>query len=557
MSSEDRAVQRTPTAYSYPLLIKQLLHTPIRYAPETEIVYRDITRITYRDWYDRIHRLACALTRLGVGPADTVAVLDWDSHRYLECFFAVPMMGAVLHTVNIRLSAEQILYTMDHATDTIILVHEDFLPLLEDLQQRLPNVRHYILLKDGSGSPRTSLPLSGEYENLLEQAESWYDFPDFDENRHATLFYTTGTTGNPKGVCFSHRQLVLHTLGIGMGAAALTGPGRFQSGDVYMPITPMFHVHAWGFPYLATLLGSKQVYVGRYDPELILRLIEKEGVTFSHCVPTILHMLIHSPGVSKVNLRGWKVNTGGMALPRGLAAKLLDLGVDVFHGYGMSETCPVLTFANLKPHMMEWDTERQLDYRTKTGFPLPLVNLDVVDENGRSVPRDGHTPGEIVVRSPWTTLSYLKEPELSNELWLNGWLHTGDVATVDGEGYVQITDRLKDAIKTGGEWVSSLTLESLISLHEDVSEVAVVGAYDEKWGERPVALVVPLDGADTNNLDARLRDFLTTFVQRGVISKWAVPDTFLAVEEIPKTSVGKLDKKEIRRIYCPPGDPSS
>jgi acyl-CoA synthetase (AMP-forming)/AMP-acid ligase II len=541
-----RPIFHTPSAYSYPLLVKQLLHTPILYAPEKEIVYRGQVRHTYKEFYERINRLAAGLSDLGVGPGDTVAVLDWDSHRYLEFFFAVPMMGAILHTVNVRLSAEQILYTMNHAEDSVVLVHEDFMPVLESIAGQLETVRTYVLIKDSQESPSTSLPISAEYEEMLEAASDSFDFPDFDEDVQATTFYTTGTTGLPKGVYFSHRQLVLHTLAVSVAAAGFTAPGRLQSGDVYMPITPMFHVHAWGFPYVATLLGAKQVYPGRYVPGTILKLIRQEKVTFSHCVPTILHMLLNDPTAKEVDLKGWKVNTGGMALPRGLAKTILEKGIQVFHGYGMSETCPILTLANLKPHMMGWEIDRQLDFRTKTGFPIPLVDLKIVDQSGKPVPRDGKTPGEIVVRTPWCTQGYFKNPEQSEELWRGGRLHTGDVANMDAEGYVQITDRLKDAIKTGGEWISSLELESLLSRHEAVSESAVIGVPHEKWGERPVALVVLKPEYDGKVTQADLQAFMLKLVDEGLVSKWAIPDRFELVREIPKTSVGKINKKAIR-----------
>jgi fatty-acyl-CoA synthase len=509
-------------------------------------VYRDVARITYRDFAERINRLAFGLTTLGVGPDDTVAVLDWDSHRYLECFFGIPMMGAVLHTVNVRLSAEQICFTMQHAEDSVVMAHEDFLPLLESIAPRLDRVRLFILLKDGEVTPATSLPVSAEYEEMLSSASPSFDFPEFDEDRQATLFYTTGTTGDPKGVCFSHRHIVLHTLAAGLAVAGLTAPARFQSGDVYMPLTPMFHVHAWGFPYLATLLGAKQVYGGRFDAARVLELIARERVTFSHGVPTVIQMVMDAADIRGVDLLGWKINTGGMALPRGLARRAIDMGIEIFHGYGMSETCPLLTLANIKPHMMDWEMDRQLDFRTKTGFPLPLVDLKVVDESGASVTHDGKSTGEIVVRTPWLTQGYFKSPEKSEELWRGGWLHSGDVANVNEEGYVQITDRLKDAIKSGGEWISSIELESLLSRHPGVAEAAVVGVPDEKWGERPVALIVPRAGAgDTLDSDA-LRAFLGQFVDEGRISRWAVPDRFYIVDHIPKTSVGKIDKKTIR-----------
>ncbi len=311
-----RLIHKTPSAYPYPLLIKQLLKSGLIYAPRQEIVYRDLVRYTYLDLAQRIQRLASALASLGVGPGDTVAVLDWDSHRYLECFFAIPMMGAILHTVNIRLSPEQILYTMNHAEDSVVLVHRDFLEVLERIFPDLKTVKNLVLLTDSPESPKTSLAFAGQYEELLEKASPSYDFPDFPEDAQATVFYTTGTTGDPKGVYYSHRQLVLHTLGqASLGNLAQESP--FHWADVYMPITPMFHVHAWGFPYMATMIGAKQVYPGRYEPEMLLRLIEKEGVTYSHCVPTILHMLLEHPMASKVDLSGWKVVIGGGRLSQG------------------------------------------------------------------------------------------------------------------------------------------------------------------------------------------------------------------------------------------------
>ena len=540
MPKQPRRIVTTPSAYTYPLLIKQLLHTPLLYAADKEIVYRDKFRFTYRELYKRINRLASALTALGVGPGDTVAVMDWDSHRYLECFFGIPGLGAILHTVNIRLSPDQILYTMNHAEDDVVLV-------LESIAPRLETAKTFILLKDGDETPTTSLPLAGEYENLLSKASDSFNFPELDENTQATTFYTTGTTGDPKGVYYSHRQLVLHTLGAAVGTSGFTSPARFQSADVYMPITPMFHVHAWGIPFLATMLGTKQVYPGRYEPAMLLQLLIKEQVTFSHCVPTILHMLLTSPAVKDVDLSGWKIVIGGAALSKGLAKMASDRGIEIFAGYGMSETCPILTLANLKSDMMNWDADKLLDYKVLTGLPIPLVDLKVADiSDGKEVPFDNKTPGEIVVRSPWLTQGYFKTPDKSEELWAGGWLHTGDIAVRTEDGYVRITDRLKDVIKTGGEWISSLQLESLISQHPDVSEVAVIGVPDEKWGERPLAIIVPKDRGGSG-LEDSLRSFLQKSVEEGAISKWGIPDRFIVVAEIPKTSVGKTDKKVIKK----------
>ncbi len=546
MEKATRLVTKTPSAYSYPLLIKQILNTPLLYSPDQEIVYRDKLRFTYRDLYKRINQLANVFGDLGIGSDDTIAVLDWDSHRYLECFFCVPMLGATLHTVNIRLSPEQVVFTINHAEDTVLLVNEEFLPLIESILPSLTTVKKIILMQEGESAPKTSLDLAGEYEDLLSKASDVYEFPEFDENTRATLFYTTGTTGDPKGVYYSHRQLVLHTFGLAMALASFSSPVRFQSADVYMPITPMFHVHAWGIPYLATLMGCKQVYPGRYEPAMLLKLLLSEKVTFSHCVPTILHMLVSSPVAKQVDLSNWKVVIGGSALPKGLAKASMALGIQIVSAYGMSETCPLLTAANLKPKMFDLPEDDRVEIITKTGLPVPLVNLKIIDSDFKEVPHDGSTTGEVVVRAPWLTQGYFKSDEKSEELWAGGWLHTGDVANMDPEGYVKITDRFKDVIKTGGEWISSLELESLISQHESVSEVAVIGVPDEKWVERPVALVVPKPGFEDSYNEDAVRSFMADFANKGAISKWAIPDRFYKVAEIPKTSVGKINKKLIR-----------
>lgn len=542
-------IERTPSAYSYPLLIRQLLDNPLRQFPDQEIVYGDYQRRTYREMGDRIGRLASGLAGLGIKPGDTVAVMDWDSHRYLECFFAVPMLGAVLHTINIRLSPEQILYTINHAEDDVILVNTDFLPILEAIRDRIEPVKKLVLLNDTGQLPATTLDISIEYEALLAASDPDYRFPDFSEDTRATTFYTTGTTGLPKGVYFSHRQLVLHTLAL-RATVSGSGQGRFNRDDVYLPITPMFHVHAWGVPYVATTLGVKQVYPGRYVPEHLLQLIERERVTFSHCVPTILQMLLSSPKADEVDLSRWKVVIGGSALPPTLAQQALDRGIDVFGAYGLSETCPILTLAQLKPHILDWEPERQLNVRCKAGLPIPMVELRIVDEEMNDLPHDGKTTGEVVVRAPWLTQGYLRDPQSSETLWRGGYLHTGDIGFIDPEGYLKVTDRLKDVIKTGGEWISSLELEDLILKHPAVAEAAVVGIPDPKWGERPLALVVAKPDQAGSVDEAIVRAWLRNFADQGLISKWGIPDRVLLVESIPKTSVGKLDKKVMRARYA-------
>ena len=534
----------TPSAY--PLLVKRLLQNPIVDAPGQEIVYRGTRRHTYRDLRARVARLANALGRLGVRAGDTVAVMDWDSHRYLEAFFAVPMIGAVLHTINVRLSAEQILYTIDHAEDDVLLVNAEFLPILEHIRGRISGVRKIILLTDDGAAPPTTVPLDGEYEALLAAEPDAYDFPDFPEDTRATTFYTTGTTGLPKGVFFSHRQLVLHTLGVLAVLGTTPSQGRFHRGDVYMPITPMFHVHAWGIPYVATMLGVKQVYPGKYAPDHLLHLIATEGVTLSHCVPTILHMLLKAPGSEQIDLSRWKVLVGGAAMSKALCQAALARGIDAFSGYGMSETCPVLTLAQLDDADLALPPEAQAEVRCRTGRALPLVEIAVVDEHLAAQPRDGKSTGEIVVRAPWLTQGYLKEEKASERLWHGGWLHTGDVAWRDGRGFVKITDRTKDVIKIGGEWVSSLELEDILAQHPGVAEVAVIGMADAKWGERPLALVVPRPEARATLDEKTLRHHAHAFVEKGVVTRRAVLLEIRLVEAIDKTSVGKVNKVALR-----------
>lgn len=544
---DNDALRAAGEAYGYPLLIGQLLHTPLATNPQREIVYSDRFRYDYHGLRQRIHRLASALAELGVGPGKTVAVLDWDSHRYLECFFAVPMMGAVLHMVNVRLAPEQILFTINHAEDDVILVHRDFVPLIEALRERFERSPTLVLLADGSPPPDTELDFATEYEAMLQAAGSSYPFSDFDENSRATTFYTTGTTGAPKGVFFSHRQIVLHTLGVAVALGVPQQQGRLHRDDVYMPITPMFHVHAWGVPYVATLLGLKQVYPGRYLPEALLGLIEREGVTFSHCVPALLHMLLSHPKSLQVDLSRWKAVIGGSALPSGLARAALERGIDVWGGYGLSETGPVLTLAQLDSSALEHDLEHQLPIRTKCGRPLPLVDLQVVDDSMQPLPRDGHVMGEVIVRAPWLTQGYLKRPEASDELWRGGFLHTGDLAHIDSQGYLKVTDRAKDVIKSGGEWISSVLLEDLVSQLPGVAEVAAIGIPDEKWGERPLVLVVAESGKTLE--PSSIRAHLEHCADEGLLAHWAVPDQILLVDAIEKTSVGKLDKKRLRQEY--------
>ena len=542
--AQTRILPAADNAYQYPLLIKRLLLSGPRYNPDQEIVYANRSKYTYKDLVDRIHRLANALTDAGVKPGDTVAVMDWDTPRYLECFFAIPMIGAILHTVNVRLSPEQIVYTMNHAEDDVVLVHDDFMPIIEGVKDEIKTVKTWIQVTDEASAKATSIDTLGEYEELLAKADNQFDFPDFDENSVATTFYTTGTTGNPKGVYFSHRQLVLHTLAMTGSISAYDEMPLLRSSSVYMPVTPMFHVHAWGVPYAATMLGVKQVYPGRYEPELLVDLIKTHRVTMSHCVPTVMQMMMATESIKTADLSNWHVLIGGSALTKGLCDAAARLGIHMYTGYGMSETCPLLSTTHLKPEDLDLPLEQQTAIRVKTGIAVPMVELEIVDPDGNPVPHDGEAKGEVVTRAPWLTQSYFKEPEKGEDLWQGGWLHTGDVASMEPDNTLTIKDRIKDVIKTGGEWLSSLDLETLISQHPAVAGAAVVGVPDEKWGERPHALVTLKPGEQAGVED--IQSHLKQFVESGEINKWAIPEQIDFVEDIPKTSVGKINKKLIR-----------
>jgi fatty-acyl-CoA synthase len=544
-----RLIQAASSAYQFPLLFKHIWNTPLLQARDQEVVYRDAKRFTYVEIWERINRLASALAALGVQPGDTVGVLDWDSNRFLEAFFAIPMMGAVLQTVNVRLAPEQILYTIDHAGSTTLLVNDEFVGLVKDLKPQLPNVKRLVVMSDRPSPETGGLSFVGEYESLLAVAVPRYDFPDFDENTQATTFYTTGTTGLPKGVYYSHRQLVLHALAELAFFGIAGKQGRFSRDDVYMPITPMFHVHAWGFPWSATLAGVKQVYPGRYDPAMLVKLIKTEGVTFTHCVPTILQMLLGAAAAAKTDLAGLKMVIGGSALPKALAKQALAVGIDVFAGYGMSETGPVICVAQVRTRDLDGNPEQTVDIRARAGITAPLVDLRIVDPDMNDVPHDGNASGEIVLRAPWLTQGYFNNPPASEELWEGGYLHTSDVAAMTPEGYIQVTDRIKDVIKTGGEWVSSLQIEDLIMHCAGVSEAAVIGVKDEKWGERPMALVVRDAAAAEPVGEPEIKAHLKGFADGGVISKYGIPEKILFVDSLPRTSVGKINKKELRTQY--------
>ncbi|RBP05692.1 fatty-acyl-CoA synthase [Roseiarcus fermentans] len=544
-----RIIPPTPSAYVYPLLIKHLLHTSMTRAPDQEIVYRDLRRRTYREFRERIGRLASGLTQIGVDQGDVVAILEWDSDRYHECYFAIPMMGAVMQTVNVSLTPEDIAYTIVDSGATTVLFNADFAPLVAKLRPHLEAVRNWVSMLDRPDQPVTAMSVNAEYEALLSIGSPYFPFPDFDENAVATIFHTTGTTGRPKGVHFSHRQIVMHSMAVLVEYGLTPKHGRFHRDDVYMPMTPMFHVHAWGAPYTTTLAGCKLVFPGRYSPEIFVKLIASEGVTWTHCVPTLLQMLLTAPGSESVDLSRLRMVIGGSALPPSLARAAMARGIDVFGGYGMSETAPMLTTSHIKSKHLGGDFEEELRYRIAAGIAAPLVDLRIVDANMAEVPHDGEAVGEIVVRAPWLTTGYLNNPEASEVLWGGGYLHTGDVASIDADGYVRIADRIKDIVKTGGEWVSSIALENIIMEMPGVRKAAVIPIRDVKWGERPLALVIrdPEHPEAISEDDVRLH--VASYVERGLISKIAIPENVTFVAELPLTSVGKIDKKTLRALY--------
>jgi fatty-acyl-CoA synthase len=532
---------------SYPLTIGSLLKQTIYRRSTAEIVYGK-TRYSWSKLYDRVNSLAAGLASMGVGKGSRVGVVEIDTNRYLELYYAIPMMGAVLHTVNVRLPPEQIAYTITHAEDDFLVVRDEFLPMAGKIAPHLKSIKGVVTMSDSGSAPSPPFPTTRFYEDLAA-SESRFEFPELDEHAHATLFYTSGTTGMPKGVTFTHRQLVLHTLGIAAGLA--DSPVRLSSSDVLLPLVPFFHVHGWGFPYLAGMLGMKVVLVGRYDPKAILDNVQREKVTVSDMVPTVLNLVLNHPDANqyKEAFSKWKVIVGGAALPKELALTARRLGISVMSGYGLSETGPVLTLGSPKDELRELPEDALLErVLLKAGLPIPLVEIRVVDPDMKDVPRDGKTLGEVVVRAPWTTEGYYKEHERSEALWSGGWMHTGDLAALDERGYVTIKDRLKDVVKSGGEWISTLLLEDLLTHHPAVLEAAVIGAKHAKWGERPVAIVCSKKGASAT--EEELKAHLDRFVDEGRIAKFWLPERIVIIETpLPKTSTGKLDKKPLRDEY--------
>ncbi|HXW58017.1 MAG TPA: long-chain fatty acid--CoA ligase [Solirubrobacteraceae bacterium] len=482
---------------------------------------------------ERVDRLARALLRLGVEDGDRVGTFAWNNQRHLELYFAVPCTGAVLHTLNIRLFEDQLIYIVNHAEDRVIFVDDSLVPLLEKLASRFDHVEHYVVMGDGSAG---SLPNALRYEELLEDAgPGGYDYPDLDERQAAALCYTSGTTGNPKGVLYSHRSISLHS------TVTLTKDGTGLSrADRVLAVVPMFHVNAWGLPYGAVLAGADLLLPDRFlQPEPLARLIARERPTLMGCVPTIFAgLLTYADEHPDIDLSSLSNSAcGGSAVPRQLMQAFEERhGVRIFQAWGMTETSPVATYS--RPREREHD-DAYWDERAKQGRPLPWVELRLTDDDGDEVRWDGVSTGEIEVRGPWVAARYFDD-DSDGQKFRGGWLRTGDIAAVDEHGVVQITDRSKDVIKSGGEWISSVELENEVMAHPDVLEAAVIAKPDERWDERPLCCVVLRDGAGTS------ADELVEHL-RGRVAKWWLPDEFAFVDEVPKTSVGKFDKKALRR----------
>ena len=549
----------------YPLLLTTFMKRPVEIYPnEIGVVYRNQStgeyfRFTWLEWYERTCRLANVLKGpLGVKPGkpgkpgDRVATMALNHHRHLELYYSVPCLGAVLHPINVRLSLDHIIHTIRHSQDKIIFVDDLILPLLEGIYDRIKDtVEKFVYMSDKPGLPETKIEPLYEYEELLKEQSPEFQWPTLHEDNHATLCYTTGTTGLPKGVMFTHRQLYLQTLHVIAAYSFYTDPAYVSLGeaDVPMIITPLFHVHAWGAPFNNVFAANKIVLPGMFTVDGFCELIQTEKVTSTAVVPTILAMILEYEDLDKYDLSSLKnLGVGGGALPLGLKTKAEKMipGFSAMSGYGMTETAPAAIGAFTKKFMKDWPKEKLDQIRVKTGLAVPGLEVRVVDKEGNPVPRDNETVGEIIIRGPWIMEQYYKEPEKTGEVWYNGWFHTGDVAKVDEEGYVTIADRMSDMIRSGAEMVPTVLLENLTATAEFILEATYVGVPDSKWGERPMAIATLVPGA-TENEDDILKYLEAEGLEKGKITRWMLPDYVAITDEIPKTSVGKFDKIAIKK----------
>jgi fatty-acyl-CoA synthase len=489
------------------------------------------TRATYAEVGERVDRLCHGLSELGVVPGDRVATFSWNSQRHLEVYLAAPCMGAVLHTLNIRLFADQLVYVVNHARDKVIVVDGTLVEALAEIAPRFETVEHYVVMGDADLS---LLPGAISYEELLERQPAGFDYPELDDRSAAGLCYTSGTTGNPKGVLYSHRSNVLHALG--QCLADSLGTSR---ADRVMPVVPMFHANAWGLAYASAMVGAALIMPGRFlQAEPLARLIEDERVTVAGAVPTIWMDLLRYADENKPDLSSIRIVVcGGSAVPRALMEAFQERhGMRIIQAWGMTETSPLGSVAH-PPAASEG--EEHWSYRATAGRLIPLVEARIVADDGEILAWDGKVTGELQVRGPWIARTYYEDPE-ADAKFDDGWLRTGDVASIDQRGYIRISDRSKDVIKSGGEWISSVDLEVELMAHPSVAEAAVIARPDERWSERPLACVVVEEGSTVTapELCEHLSDR---------VSKWWIPDDYAFIDEVPKTSVGKFDKKVLRR----------
>jgi fatty-acyl-CoA synthase len=535
------------TMMDFPLTLPTLLERSGSLFGRVEIASRrpdrSIVRTSYGDFYCRARRLASALTKLGLQPGDRVASMMWNHAGHLEAFFGVPCAGGILHTLNLRLHPHEIAGIAKHAADRFLLVDDVLLPVYESFRQSAPFERVIVVPYGGGDIPEGLL----DYERLLAEANGDFQYPKMDENDGAAMCFTSGTTGFSKGVIYSHRALILHSF-----ASAMADAFGVSHHDTVLPVAPMFHANAWGLPYTCVMTGARLILPGPHvDAESVLDLLEQERVTLACGVPTVwlgvLYALEKNPGRWKFPSRV-RIACGGTAPPMRLMRALDKHGLHIMHLWGMTETTPIATIGKLKAHMRDWTEDDQYEVRSKQGWPMPFVELRVMRPNGADgksieAPRDGETPGELEVRGPWVASSYYNAPEEAHRWTDDGWFKTGDVATMDAEGFIKIVDRAKDLVKSGGEWISSVDLENTLMGHPAVKEAAVVGVPHPKWQERPLAAVVLKEGASATPEDLRAH-LAKSF------AKWQLPDAFVFVAEIPRTSVGKFKKTALREQFA-------
>src|SRR5712691_4265455 len=524
-----------------PLLISGLITHADRHHGDTEIVSKTVDgsvhRYTYRDAHARARKLANALQRLGVQPGERIATLAWNSYRHFEIYYAVAGSGAVIHTINPRLFPDQITYIANHAEDKYVFFDLSFAPLLEKLAPLLKTVKGYVAM-----CARDALPASIRdlycYEDLLEKEKDDFQWPSFDERTAACLCYTSGTTGNPKGAVYSHRSTMIHAYG-----AALPDALNLSARDVVLPVVPMFHVNAWSLPYSCAMVGAKMVFPGPHlDGKSLHHLFETESVTFSAGVPTVWLGLLNHMKEQKLKFSTLKRTViGGSACPPAMLRALQDdYGVEVLHAWGMTEMSPLGTVTTFKAKHADWAKERRCALQNKQGRAIFGVDMRIVGEDGRELPNDGKAFGDLQVRGPWVIRSYFKGE--GGDPLKQGWFPTGDVATLDPDGYMQITDRSKDVIKSGGEWISSIDLENIAIAHPAIAEAAVIGVKHPKWDERPIVVAVKKPGQEVSR-----EEVLKLY--EGKIAKWWMPDDVVFVTELPHTATGKLSKLTLRQKF--------